>query len=70
MVTDIDIYRTAKIMMDTYGDGAVLEAMKRQQSFMDLNDRDGAKTWDRVGNAIDWMTIHPDSACGLAVNDC
>ena len=70
MVTDIDVYRGARVFIRQYGAFADIEVMKRQQELLDLNDVDGARIWKRIGDVIDWMTISSDLASGLAANDC
>ena len=60
MISEADIYRAAKLIIDQYGEAALLEAEKRQEKLVSQGDYDGAKAWSRIGNAITWMQAHPD----------
>ena len=70
MVTDIDIYRSAKILVDKHGDGAGFEAMLRKQAFLDKNDQAAARVWQRIEHTAMWMTSSTELIGGLAANDC
>ena len=70
MITDIDIYRTAKVFIDQHGDDAIFESMDRERKFIEIDDMKGANLWHRITNAIEWMTIPEALAWGFAANDC
>lgn len=70
MVTDIDIYRSAKVLVDKHGDGASFKAMLRKQEFLDKDDQAGARVWQRIEHAAMWMTSSTELIGGLAANDC
>lgn len=70
MVTDIDIYRSAKVLVNQHGDGAGFEAMVRKQEMIDKNDLEGARVWQRIERAAMWMTSSTELIGGLAANDC
>lgn len=55
MISEADIYRTAKLIIDQYGEGALIEAALRQDKFLEQGDLNGAQTWSRIGTAIEWM---------------
>lgn len=42
MITQLDIQRTAKIMIDQHGEDALFEAMNREHQFLYKNDTQGA----------------------------
>lgn len=50
---DIDIWRTAKVMVDQYGEDAPIIAAQRIDALLDLGDLDGRLVWKRVAAAID-----------------
>ncbi len=52
---EIDIYRTANILMQQSGDKALLEAIARAEHFAALNDARGEALWKKVIDAIAWM---------------
>lgn len=56
-VTEIDIYRAAKIFIKKHGDSALLEAMKNEEGLSLKGDSQGAQTWHKITNAIEWMQI-------------
>ena len=54
-VDDIDIYRSAKLLIDKHGDEAALIAIKRATKMLDAGDVDGYAVWKRIVDAIDDM---------------
>lgn len=52
---EIDIWRTAKIMVDQYGDDAPIIAAQRIDALLDLGDLDGMNVWKRVAGAIEHL---------------
>ena len=55
MVTELDIYRTAKVLIDNYGDSALIEAGLRQDEFLSKGDLEGARLWSKISDAIEWF---------------
>ena len=53
MTSDIDIYRTAKLLIDRHGDDAVIEAAMRADKMLEQSDLDGLATWNRILRAIE-----------------
>ncbi len=53
MIDDIDIYRSAKLLVDRYGDGAAIEAMKRADALAAQGDTEGKVAWLRILEAIE-----------------
>jgi hypothetical protein len=70
MVTDIDIYRSAKILVDKHGEWACFTAMTKIQDHIDKQDYEGARVWERIEIAASWMTSSTELVGGLAANDC
>ncbi len=52
---DIDIYRTAKMMIDQHGDKALLEVVYKCDNLRAKNDQEGIAVWTRIADAIHWM---------------
>ncbi len=52
MTSDLDIYRTAAVLMRERGEDAVIEAAMRADAQLDKGDMDGRAVWLRVLAAI------------------
>ncbi len=52
MASDLDIYRTASVLIREHGEEADLEAAQRADGFLDAGDMDGLAVWKRVLKAI------------------
>lgn len=50
---EIDIWRTAKILIDAHGDNAWLEAAQRADLAIEQGNREAESVWKRVGRAIE-----------------
>ena len=57
MIHDIDIYRSPKIIMDQYGEGALLEAMNRLEKYRLIGNDSGMNVWRRIADAIEALQI-------------
>ena len=53
MTSDLDIYRSAKLLIDRHGADAVIEAAMRADELLDSGDLDGLATWNRILRAIE-----------------
>lgn len=53
MTSDIDIYRSAKAMIEQHGHAAALEAAMRADKMLADGDLDGQRVWLRILKAID-----------------
>lgn len=53
MASDLDIYRTAKVVIDGHGGSALYLAHSRLDDCRDRGDREGAETWRRIIAAIE-----------------
>ncbi len=49
---DLDIYRTAKLLIDEHGDAATVEAAKRADTLGSKGDLEGMAVWLRILEAI------------------
>ena len=52
MTDDIDIYRSAKLLIDKHGDDADVIAIRRATKMLDAGDVDGYAVWKRIVGAI------------------
>ena len=52
---DIDIFRSAKLLIDRHGDEADVIAIKRATKMLDAGDMDGYAVWKRIVGAIEDM---------------
>ena len=52
MTTDIDIYRSAKVLIDQHGDNAAIHAAIRADQMLKQGDLDGRNVWVRIIEAI------------------
>jgi hypothetical protein len=48
MIRDLDIYRTATVLIREHGEDAALEAAQRADAMLEEGDLDGQRTWKRV----------------------
>jgi hypothetical protein len=53
MITELDVHRTAKLLIDQHGaSNAVLTASDRAEKLWRQGDAEGSATWKRVARAI------------------
>jgi hypothetical protein len=52
MTSDLDIYRTASVLIREHGEEANLVAAQRADSFLEAGDIEGCSVWKRVLRAI------------------
>lgn len=52
LTSDLDIYRTASVLIREHGDEADLVAAQRAEGFLEAGDMDGSTVWQRVLMAI------------------
>ncbi len=53
MTADLEIYRSAKLLIDHHGDDAVIHAAMRADQMLEQGDLDGLATWNRILRAIE-----------------
>lgn len=57
---DLDIYRTAQLLIEQHGDEASIHAAMRADELMDRGDMDGRAVWLRIIDAInDLQAMQP-----------
>ena len=63
--TEIDIYRAAQQMIDTYKKQALLHAVIRSNNLWGEGDREGSRVWHRIIKAIKIMETVGESPMRL-----
>jgi hypothetical protein len=59
MVSDLDIWRAANLLIRKHGANAELEAAKRADLMLDRGDDDGRLLWMRIRRAIQDLQAGP-----------
>ncbi len=64
LTSDLDIFRTAKLLVDKHGEEASIEAAMRADERLETGDLDGQAVWLRVLGAVKELqaTSRPDHA--------
>ena len=52
MISELDIYRSAKILVDIHGENAPIEAAKKADEMLENGDLAGKAAWLRILKAI------------------
>lgn len=55
MPSELDIYRSASVLIEHHGQGAKLEAAKRADAMLAKGDMEGHSVWLRIAQAIDTL---------------
>ena len=50
---EIDIWRSAKLLIDQHGDEAAIHAARRVDELLEASDLDGYTVWKRVLKAVE-----------------
>ena len=58
VISDLDTWRAAQVMIKRYGDGAVIEAAMRADEFLDQGNLDGERLWMRIMQTMDGEAVH------------
>lgn len=53
MTSDIDIYRSAHLLVKQHGANAPIQAAMRADELLESGDLDGAATWKRILRAVE-----------------
>ncbi len=53
MIPDLDIYRTANLLVKQHGEDAPIEAAIRADAMLEAGDLDGYAVWRRVLRAVE-----------------
>ena len=55
MTSDLDIWRSAKLLVDQHGADAPIEAAMRVDAMLEAGDLDGRTVWQRILAAVEEM---------------
>ncbi len=53
MTSDLDIYRSANLLVSQHGEDAPIEAAMRADAMLEAGDLDGLATWKRILRAVE-----------------
>ena len=53
MIPDLDIYRSANILVKQHGQDAPIEAAMRADAMLEVGDLDGYAVWKRILRAVE-----------------
>ncbi len=53
MPSEIDIFRSAAVLIREHGAGAALEAAQRADAMLEKGDMEGAAVWKRIVRAVE-----------------
>ena len=59
MISDLDIYRAANLVISRHGPDALVEAARMVDRMLELGDPDGQAVWRRIRRAIEALKASP-----------
>jgi hypothetical protein len=62
MISDLDIYRAANMLIDRHGDDALIEAGRMIDQMLADGDSEGRIVWRRIKRAIEALQAAPGGA--------
>jgi len=68
MTSDLDIYRSAKLLIAQHGEDAPIFAAQQADSCLEAGDLDGKAVWMRVIRAIEELTNTDTPGSGQPVH--
>ncbi len=68
MTSDIDVFRTANLLIDQHGDEAPIHAAMRADELLEAGDLDGQAVWKRIIRAIEELQNRGPPGEGEAVH--
>ena len=60
MISDLDIYRAATLVIKRHGPEAVIEAARMVDRMLELGDLEGRLLWQRIRRAIEMLQAPAD----------
>ncbi len=61
MISDLDVYRSAQLIVEQHGDGAPIEAAMKADAMLEKGDLDGQAAWLRILGAVkELLQAQPD----------
>ena len=61
MISDLDIYRSANVLIRQHGEDAPIEAAMRADAMLERGDLDEYAVWKRMVKAVDELLAHRSS---------
>ena len=55
MITDLDIYRSARVLIDQHGEDAPIWAAQKADAMLESGNLDGKRLWLRILEAIETL---------------
>lgn len=55
-VSDLDIFRTANVLIQQHGQSAVSEAKERLEEYKQAQNNDGICLWTKIVEAVIWLS--------------
>ena len=68
MTSDLDIYRTARLLIEQHDVEAPIHAAMRADELLDAGDLDGCAVWKRIIRAIEELQDRGPPGVGEAVH--
>jgi len=59
VISELDIYRAASLLIDRHGGDAVVEAAQMIDRMLELGDPEGRLVWKRIKRAIEHLEAAP-----------
>jgi hypothetical protein len=53
MISDLDIYRAAKLLIDQHGEDAPIRVAERADELLEVGDFEGAAIWRAILDAVE-----------------
>ncbi len=69
MIPDIDIYRSANVLVKVHGVDAPIQAAMRADAMLDKGDLDGYAVWKRIVKAVEEL-LFKERPAGVTVQSC
>ena len=66
MTSDLDIYRTANLLIDHHGEDAPIEAAMRADAMLEAGDLEGYGMWRRIVRAVEELQRATPAGSGMA----
>ena len=60
MISDLDIYRAAHLLIERYGADTVIEAAREVEAMLESGDQDGRQVFLRIKRAIVALQVQRD----------
>ncbi len=66
MIPDLDVYRSANLLVKHHGQDAPIHAAMRADAMLDKGDLDGVATWRRIVKAVEEL-LSKERPAGVTV---